>query len=207
MTQQPSPRVRWLEEPLRGDRILDIGFVGEYENSTAHDRIADRNPDSSLVGVDLKPTVAERVVDTAVRGDLFRLPFESDSFDSVVFAEVLEHLSEPAAAVEEISCVLEPGGRLHLTTPNPFSLYRYLRHYLFSRRLDPEFYLGADDHVQFLDPLSLSNLLSTCGFTIEECTFRNVSLPRTPSLPDWDVLKYFPFSRAESYTCIVAVRD
>ena len=205
MTQQASPRVRWLEETVQGDRILDIGYVGEYEESTTHNRIAKGNPDSTLVGVDVKPAVAERVVDTAVRGDLFRLPFEADSFDSVVFAEVLEHLSEPVAALESIAYVLEPGGRLYLTTPNPFSLYRYLRHYFLSRNLDPEFYLGADDHVQFLDPLSLSNLLKMSGYSIEECTFRNVSLPRSPSLPDWDVLKYFPFTRVGSYTCIVAV--
>lgn len=207
MTQQPSPRIRWLEETVDGNRILDIGFVGEYRESTTHSRIASENPDATLVGVDVKPTVAERVVDSGVRGDLFRLPFDSDSFDSVVFAEVLEHLSEPAAALEEISRILESGGRLYLTTPNPFSLYRYLRHYLVSRDLNSEFYLGADDHVQFVDPLSLSNLLMTSGFSIKECTFRNVSIPKYPTLPDWDILKYFPISRAGSYTCIVASRD
>lgn len=207
MSQQPSPRVQWLEETVHGDRILDIGFVGEYEQSTAHRRIVEQNPNASLIGIDLKSSVAERVIDSGVRGDLFRLPFEADSFDSVVFAEVLEHLSEPAAALEEISRVLEPGGRLFLTTPNPFSLYRYLRHYLFSRTLDPEFYLGADDHVQFIDPLSLSNLVTQSGFSVDDLTFRNVSIPKFPTLLDWDVLKRFPFSRGGAYTCVVAVRD
>lgn len=206
MTQDLSPRIRWLEETVRGDHILDIGFVGEYEESAVHRRIADENPDATLIGFDMKEKVAKRTIDQGIQGDLFRLPFERRSFDSVVFAEVLEHLESPVDAIEEIARVLKPGGRLYLTTPNPFGLYRYLRHYLFSRQLDPEFYLGTEDHVQFLDPLSLSNILTESGFMIEELTFRNVTIPRFPTLPDWEFLKRFPFSRGGSYTCLIAIQ-
>lgn len=207
MAQDRSPRIHWLEETVRGTRILDIGFVGEYEDSTTHLRLANANPDSSLFGLDLKANVPERVVDEGVRGDLFRLPFDAGSFDAVVLAEVLEHLRNPVDAIEEIARVLVPNGKLFLTTPNPFSLYRYLRHYMFSRSLDQRSYLGADDHVLFIDPLSLSSLLVRCGFTVDELTFRNVSIPKFPTLPDWGVFKHFPFSRGGSYTCVVAQKE
>lgn len=46
-------------------------------------------------------------------------PFEDGAFDTVVFCEVLEHMTnDPMAAIREIHRVLVPGGTLVLTTPN-----------------------------------------------------------------------------------------
>lgn len=201
-----SPRVIWLEENVRGETILDIGFVGEYEESFVHKRIADKNLESTIIGFDKKAEFSDRVQDEAIRGDLFRLPFNNQAFDAVVFAEVLEHITNPVEALSEISRVLSPGGQLFLTTPNPFGFYRYLRHYLLKPNFDVEFYLGAEDHCLFLDPLSLSELLRLNEMEVEELTFRNVSLPKFPTLPDWSFLRRFPFNRGGSYTCIIAVK-
>jgi SAM-dependent methyltransferase len=46
-------------------------------------------------------------------------PFESDSFDVVLFCEVIEHLLlDPVVALREIKRVLRPGGSLVISTPN-----------------------------------------------------------------------------------------
>lgn len=46
-------------------------------------------------------------------------PYESDSFDVVLFCEILEHLTEdPAHTISEINRVLKMGGYCVLTTPN-----------------------------------------------------------------------------------------
>ena len=45
------------------------------------------------------------------------LPFENNSFDSIVCFEVLEHVFEPEKIVNEMFRVLKPGGSLLLTTP------------------------------------------------------------------------------------------
>ena len=46
-------------------------------------------------------------------------PYESESFDVVVFAEIIEHLlKDPCAVLREIKRVLKPEGHLILTTPN-----------------------------------------------------------------------------------------
>ncbi|NJN67238.1 MAG: class I SAM-dependent methyltransferase, partial [Chloroflexaceae bacterium] len=51
------------------------------------------------------------------------LPFASESFERVVFSEVLEHLVySPLPALREFRRVLKPGGRLLLTTPNELYL-------------------------------------------------------------------------------------
>ena len=46
-------------------------------------------------------------------------PFERESFSFVVLMEVLEHLKlPPRRTISRISSLIEPGGRLILTTPN-----------------------------------------------------------------------------------------
>ena len=52
-----------------------------------------------------------------VENDAF--PFDTDSFDVVLFCEMIEHMTmNPLAALREIHRVLKPGGVLVLTTPN-----------------------------------------------------------------------------------------
>jgi SAM-dependent methyltransferase len=52
-----------------------------------------------------------------VENDVF--PFADNSFDIVIFAEIIEHLlNDPCKVLREIHRVLKPQGRLILTTPN-----------------------------------------------------------------------------------------
>ena len=53
-----------------------------------------------------------------VRGDAEHLPFADNSFDVVVWSEVIEHLMRPELAVWEIARVMRPGAVLVLTTNN-----------------------------------------------------------------------------------------
>lgn len=60
--------------------------------------------------------------------------FEEHSVDLVICTEVLEHVSQPLAAVEKIFRVLKPGGRLVASTPflvpyhpDPHDFYRYTK--------------------------------------------------------------------------------
>lgn len=85
-----------------------------------------------------------RVSGSVVRADATSLPFPPASFDAVVFAEVLEHVEDDAAALAESARVLKPNGILAVTVPrNPawFSrsdrwaghVRRYTREQLVSR--------------------------------------------------------------------------
>lgn len=51
--------------------------------------------------------------------DLNAVPFGDATVDVVICAEVLEHMADPQAAVEEMARVLRPGGYAVITTPNP----------------------------------------------------------------------------------------
>ena len=56
------------------------------------------------------------------RQGLRELPFADETFDLVIFSEVIEHLTFPQIMTAEIARILGPGGALVLTTPNIFSL-------------------------------------------------------------------------------------
>ena len=66
-----------------------------------------------------------------------RIPLEDSSFDTIVLTDVLEHIAEPAALINEIGRLLRPGGKLIAGVPFlyglhevPFDFYRYTEHAL-----------------------------------------------------------------------------
>ena len=50
--------------------------------------------------------------------DVLHVPFRSEYFDALFVGEIIEHVNDPALALEEWKRVLKPGGMLILTTPN-----------------------------------------------------------------------------------------
>jgi SAM-dependent methyltransferase len=59
----------------------------------------------------------EGALEAGVNGDAVRLPFPDDTFDRIIAAEVLEHVPDDTAAMDELARVLKPGGRLAATIP------------------------------------------------------------------------------------------
>ena len=102
----PSPNLRVLEIGIGGAANLDA-----YPQGT------------ELVGLDASlPAEAQRAGIVArargrgltlrfVEGDATALPFDAGAFDAVVMTKVLCSVSDPAAALREVSRVLAPGGR------------------------------------------------------------------------------------------------
>lgn len=65
------------------------------------------------------------------------LPFEADSFDTLILSDVLEHLCEPDALWRELSRILRPDGRVLCSVPffywlheSPHDYYRYTEYAL-----------------------------------------------------------------------------
>src|SRR5688572_20395135 len=55
--------------------------------------------------------------------DIHKLPIESNTFDGVVLAEVLEHVSDPKQVLKEAYRVMKTGGKLMITTPFMFHIH------------------------------------------------------------------------------------
>lgn len=70
------------------------------------------NYSGNIVNFDLQPFRNVSIV-----GDLFRLPFLDNSFDFVFCIYVLEHITDPKLAIEEMYRVLKPGGICYCLIP------------------------------------------------------------------------------------------
>lgn len=57
-------------------------------------------------------------VATGVAGDATRLPFDDATFDRIIASEVMEHIADDLAALDELTRVLRPGGVIAITVPS-----------------------------------------------------------------------------------------
>lgn len=121
--------IRFDELGLKpGDRVLDVGAgFGRHVYECARrgaravaldyaeeEVAATRNTLGAMVAAgEITPDSSPGVM----RGDATRLPFPDATFDVVITSEVLEHITDDAAAIGEMARVLKPGGRFAASVP------------------------------------------------------------------------------------------
>src|SRR5947209_757416 len=95
-------------------------------------------------------------------------PYEDDSFDVVLFCEIIEHLlSDPVHALVEIRRVLKPGGILVLTTPNVARTENVRKIIAGENIYDPYSGYGAyGRHNREYTKQDLTELLNANGFNV-----------------------------------------
>jgi SAM-dependent methyltransferase len=76
-------------------------------------------PDAYVVGLDVSAVALARneIVDEAIIGDIETYPLPNQRFDLVVCHDVLEHLSDPVAAVRNLARSVAVGGELDVQMP------------------------------------------------------------------------------------------
>jgi len=108
-----------VEEARRYARVLECGCATGFLS-----RLIAENGGPDLVGIELDPAAAEeaarhcrRVVVADLRDPGWAAQV-GERFDLVIFGDVLEHLSDPAATLRAAGAVLAPEGRLLVSLPN-----------------------------------------------------------------------------------------
>ena len=101
------------------ERVLDVGCgYGELLEAVKLARPSVRD----AVGMDIASAVTEKLAERGLRGVCGDVsepwPFADASFDTVICAEVIEHVFDTDLLVREAFRVLESGGSLIVTTPN-----------------------------------------------------------------------------------------
>jgi SAM-dependent methyltransferase len=101
-----------------GSRVLEAGCgVGAQTIPLARS-----NPTARITSVDVSAAslaeARERIKEAGItnvsfrQADIFRLPFQAESFDHVFVCFVLEHLADPIGALTALKTVLKPGGTI-----------------------------------------------------------------------------------------------
>jgi len=118
-------RARYALLELRpGNRVIDVG-CGLGNN--ARELAALVGPQGGVVALDASETMIlearKRSEDSNfpidfVTGDAHALKFADDTFDACWVERVLEHLADPAHAIEEMVRVAKPGGRIVVFEPD-----------------------------------------------------------------------------------------
>jgi ubiquinone/menaquinone biosynthesis C-methylase UbiE len=156
----PQHLVAFVRGLGRAERALDVGcgdgrLTAELRarhvtaadvSSVALERARARLPDATLVELE----------------EGAPLPFGDSSFDLALCAETIEHVRDVQLLLSELRRVLEPRGRLAITTPGHGRLTGidvFVRG--FERRFDP-----LSPHLRFFSRRSLARLLDELGFEV-----------------------------------------
>jgi 2-polyprenyl-3-methyl-5-hydroxy-6-metoxy-1,4-benzoquinol methylase len=152
----------------RGKNVLDVG-CGTGDLGRA---LVERGCRVSGLEVDeAAAELARHGLEQVVVADLNASPasehFPADSFDAVVFADVLEHLEDPVGALTDAVGLLKPGGRVVASIPNithgsvRLALLQGRWHYTDVGLLD-------STHVRFFNRAGVLELFAAAGLFVEE---------------------------------------
>jgi SAM-dependent methyltransferase len=118
-------RVRFVREHCPPGRLLDVGCgtgLLAKRLATAGYDVTGIDPSEGMLAV-----LAERAPEVApVRGSATELPFEDQSFDTVISVATIHHIAAPEAvrrALCEMARVARPGGRIVVWDHNPRNPY------------------------------------------------------------------------------------
>lgn len=121
---------------------------------------------SNITGVEIDPKCADYARNNfkvpVETGSVNNLPFEKNSLDMLIYNHVLEHLDEPARALDEAGKALKKDGLVFIEVPDAS---RYS-----DGRVFDYFWFCMREHINHFDITHLSMLMETAGFSkIGEC--------------------------------------
>ena len=197
--------VAFIKNTYAPRKILDVGFIGEYNRSFIHKALLENFSDDSIVGLDINPEIEQfknKKNREYVKLSIFDVDTKKgfkEQFNIVVLCEVFEHLLHPFLVLHKIHYCLKEGGMLIITYPNPTGLKKFVRYLLQQDVTEKDFlrkkYLGAPDHKVFPMPPSLVAYLNAAGFETKKVAFIKRNFCGVPIL-----------EKLSSYVGIVAVK-
>lgn len=157
--------LKWLSGASAPARILDVGAADGYLGAIL------KRQGHSVVGVENDPEAAARArgcydVFHVANVENFDFPYR-DEFDYILFADVLEHLREPAAVVKNSLASLKKSGQIILSVPNIANIVMRLS--LLAGRFEyADRGIMDRTHLRFFTLSTLRRTVAGCGLDIVE---------------------------------------
>lgn len=203
-TEAVVDKTAFILSAVAGRRCLDLGCVNHDlglrgRADWLHGEIV--RVASRVVGVDIIPGAVESLRAEGyevVCADVQEMHL-GEAFDVIVGGELIEHIENPGRFLNNMRSHLAPGGRLILTTPNPFYLLEQLQILLFGR-----LHLFNAEHVMWYCPYTMSVLAARCKLTLSHVYAYNNSKRialRLPSMIRKQWASNFIFDLVASGAC------
>jgi hypothetical protein len=197
-------RVDFIVEQCRNKNVLHIGFT---DYPFTRQRISDgillhqkiKLVTKSLLGLDNSSTALDEYCSATgdvnvIMGDITdHYPFEALDFNPelILLSEVLEHLANPASAVDILYNSFKDGTKVLVTVPNYTALDSLASSLHQTEGIHP-------DHHWYFSPYTLCKIFDDKRFRLEQLHFGMYYLQHTIINP---ILKQYPFNG----DCIMAI--
>jgi len=168
-----NERIDCILREINGDKILHIGCVGDVTKNeeerlqSMHLQLCQSFPRSEIIGIDTNLSGVQNMKQNGLnvlRGDAENLGYNSQ-FDVIIAGELIEHLANPGLFLEGCKKGLRIGGRVILSTPNPFSMMSFM---MYVKNLNHAF---NPDHTLWLCPQTLRQIAERFGFKVIKIIF------------------------------------
>jgi 2-polyprenyl-3-methyl-5-hydroxy-6-metoxy-1,4-benzoquinol methylase len=156
---------RFIEQAATGKRMLDIGMVNHtrhnWHSEWRHGRFA--KVAAYCLGIDILDDMVNqlakegynvRTVDATSDTDL------GDRFEIVFGGDVIEHVDNAVALMKFAARHLAPGGRIFMSTPNPFSR-KFVRQFKKQKAI-----IVNLDHVAWVSPTQAIEIAHRSGLML-----------------------------------------
>ncbi|MEW5836965.1 MAG: bifunctional 2-polyprenyl-6-hydroxyphenol methylase/3-demethylubiquinol 3-O-methyltransferase UbiG [Pseudomonadota bacterium] len=156
---------------LKGAKVVDVGCGGGLLSEAL------AAAGAQVTGIDLGEKVIEiarlhlyesnLAVDYRVQSSAELAAVEPAAFDAVCCMEMIEHVPDPEALVNDLAAMLKPGGMLFMSTLNrtPVAFGAAILGAEYLMRMLPR---GTHHYAQFLKPSELARLLRHAGLELED---------------------------------------
>lgn len=152
--------------PESAQSILEVGCGAGYTGKALKDR-----QNAVVVGIEMNPQAAreaEQGLDEVLEGNIetMQLPYEEHSFDCILFADVLEHLVDPATVLRKTLPLLKPDGVAIASIPN-------VQYHGIVCQLGEGGWTYQDEgimdrtHLRFFTLKEIQKMFAECGYAIE----------------------------------------
>jgi 2-polyprenyl-3-methyl-5-hydroxy-6-metoxy-1,4-benzoquinol methylase len=163
-----------------GSRVLEFGCATGYMSQALRDRRG-----ATVVGVELDPEAARLADERAERvlvGDAEMLDLEAElgteRFDAILFADVLEHLRDPAALLRRVRPFVAEGGVVVASIPNVAHAAVRLALLGGSFRYREQGLLD-ETHLRFFTREGIQDLFESSGYLITQWLRRRLEVEET----------------------------
>jgi SAM-dependent methyltransferase len=167
-----------LVEP--GSRVLEFGCATGYMSEALRSRLS-----AYVVGVELDAEaarLAEARADRVLAGDAEELDLEAElggeRFDAILFADVLEHLRDPAALLKRVRPLVDEGGVVIASIPNVAHAAVRLALLGGSFRYREQGLLD-ESHLRFFTREGVQDLFEGSGYLITQWLRRRLEIEET----------------------------